>query len=593
MQYNTNIPYQIFFRQANGNINLKGSPQITGVLNVYKDDNPYLIEVENKIKNLTNINYPIKQDYTPEKMKLNGEKLWYHQNKNVELLLYKKTHLLEDEMRTGKTLAVISAIYWDKKLNHNWKKVLITPGSKTLMYKWKEDILNNTDLEVSLLEGDKKRKFKEFLTAEKDLILIASKDTIKSFFNQKNKSLDEAHRVITMFKDLKDANLDLWVIDESHFLGNRKSQQTKTFLKIRNFINNVILMTGTPVNESMTNYFAAINFLYPEVSYWTLLGLFFDINRIRIGYNRFVNEYGFSEMCRDKFNLLRFFVASKIELRKINKNIKEYKEHNLNVPLTETQLEYQKELLEFFQITQKDLNPLKKHQLALNEHKFDLRIKTPIEAITRLEQLTLDPRLFEKDFTFFNQKPGAKTIQILRIIFKNRTKKILIFSRLKSYLDLLYKDILRLNEELKENVTVNFLVGSMTNTNKNKIISDFQDNKIDVLLIQNRVGATGLTLHNADITIIPSLSWNYNEKDQIKERMRNIDKSGMKHYIYLSSNGIYDNLVEEKIIRKRENGKYVASEEQLKELMKAFKWTYGYDSGALNEIKIKKERKWK
>ena len=141
-----------------------------------------------------------------------------HQKESIQKLVENKKFILADDMGLGKTTSTIIAA-----LESGSKKVLIICPA-TLKINWKREIENYSDKPVYIAEG------KNFST-DADFVII-NYDIIKNFHDTKKKGESQ----------ILDANFDLVVVDEAHYIKNATAQRTKLIndivLKLEWLINN-------------------------------------------------------------------------------------------------------------------------------------------------------------------------------------------------------------------------------------------------------------------------------------------------------------------------------------------------------------------
>ena len=153
-----------------------------------------------------------------------------HQKLAIEKLVANERFILADDMGLGKTTSTVIA-----SLESGSKKILvICPAS--LKINWYREIQNYTDRSISIVEG-KKWESADFV--------IVNYDIIKNFHDSENVE----NSVIVK------ENFDLVIIDEAHYIQNKKAARTQLCNDVANKIGKVWLLTGTPLTSRPINYF--------------------------------------------------------------------------------------------------------------------------------------------------------------------------------------------------------------------------------------------------------------------------------------------------------------------------------------------------
>jgi len=182
-----------------------------------------------------------------------GIKLFSHQKYAAKFLITRGNAILADDMGMGKSMSSIVA-----SIAGNYKKILIVcPAS--LKLNWEREIFN-FDHQVAIVNG---KKWKE------DKFTIINYDILKNFHTVVDKRKKKENQ--NLKRDIINANFDLIIIDEAHYLKNPKSQRAKIINDIvMNFGNkHVWLLTGTPMANRPMDYFNLLKLIKaPVASNW-------------------------------------------------------------------------------------------------------------------------------------------------------------------------------------------------------------------------------------------------------------------------------------------------------------------------------------
>jgi SNF2 family DNA or RNA helicase len=116
--------------------------------------------------------------------------------------------------------------------------------------------------------------------------------------------------------------------------------------------------------------------------------------------------------------------------------------------------------------------------------------------------------------------------------------KVLVFSQFTSVL----KNISKILKE--NNMSYCYLDGSMTSSERMKMVNEFNDGNKNIFLISLKAGGTGLNLTSADIVIHFDPWWNPAVEDQATDRAHRLGQKNVVEVIKLIASGT----IEEKII---------------------------------------------
>jgi SNF2 family DNA or RNA helicase len=139
-----------------------------------------------------------------------------------------------------------------------------------------------------------------------------------------------------------------------------------------------------------------------------------------------------------------------------------------------------------------------------NEHEIDTMNK--LSQLMRLRQLCLDPRLLGFDVR------GAKTDALLEWA-ENNTEPFVVMTTFSSYFELVKPELEKLGKK------VEVIDGSVSKTNRQRIVELFQRGDIDILLANIIAAGTGLTLDRADTIIFLDKSFNPADNEQAQDRI--------------------------------------------------------------------------
>ncbi|XP_010831804.1 PREDICTED: DNA repair and recombination protein RAD54B isoform X2 [Bison bison bison] len=159
--------------------------------------------------------------------------------------------ILADEMGLGKTLQCISLI-WTLQCQGPYggkpivkKTLIVTPGS--LVNNWKKEFQKWLGIErIKIFTVDQDHKVEEFTKSPFYSVLIISYEMLL-------RSLDQ----------IKNVKFDLLICDEGHRLKNSTIKTTTALISLS--CEKRIILTGTPVQNDLQEFFTLIDFVNPGI----------------------------------------------------------------------------------------------------------------------------------------------------------------------------------------------------------------------------------------------------------------------------------------------------------------------------------------
>jgi SWI/SNF-related matrix-associated actin-dependent regulator 1 of chromatin subfamily A len=412
-----------------------------------------------------------------------------HQKEAIEKLAGSKRFILADDMGLGKTTSTIIAA-----LESGAKKVLIIcPAS--LKINWAREIENYTDKSIYICEG------KNF-SSDEDFVIV-NYDIIKNFHDIKEKENSQ----------ILNANFDLVIIDEAHYIKNSQAQRTKL---INNFVKNVNrlwLLTGTPITSRPIDYFNLLSLIEsPVAQNWMAYVIrFCEGYQFRAGKRKVWNVNGASNLdeLRDR--------TSKQILRRLKTDVLDLPEKIINpVYLRLKSKEYENLMGEYYDWYRNN-----------KEESSSLTIQ--FSKLMKVRQVIADEKV-------------SQTIELAENILE-QGKKVIIFSNFTEPLKRIYEHFGK---------SAVYLDGSSTKPARQKAVDDFQDNdKVKVFCGNIKAAGVGITLTSAEVVIFNDLSFVPSDHSQAEDRAyRYGQKNSVLVYYPLFENtiegAIYDILIKKK-----------------------------------------------
>jgi len=377
-----------------------------------------------------------------------------HQKEAIEKLVGNDKFILADDMGLGKTTSTVIA-----SLESGAKKILIIcPAS--LKINWMREIENYTDRSVSIIEG------KKWIDAE---YVILNYDILKNFHDPK----DRKNSVIL------NNNFDMVVMDEAHYIQNKKAQRTKIANDIVKKIGKVWLLTGTPMTSRPMNYFNLLDLVdSPVADNWMAYAIrYCEGYQFNVGNKKIWNVNGASnlEELRDR--------TKPQVLRRLKEDVLDLPEKILTpVYLRLKSKEYEKLMGEYYEWYEN------------SDESSSLTIQ--FSKLMKVRQIIAESKI-------------SNTIEIAENIIE-QGKKVIIFTNFTDTLN-------QINDHFgKKSVKLD---GKMSKVQRQHSVDEFQNNeKIKVFVGNLKAAGVGITLTSAEAVIMNDLSFVPSDHSQAEDR---------------------------------------------------------------------------
>ena len=381
-------------------------------------------------------------------------------------------------------------------LVHNWEKEIrkFAPSLKTYVY--------------SGVRRREKGSFNE---------LISNFDIILTTYGTVRNDADELARYGFFFL----------ILDESQYIKNSESKTYQTITTIR--AQHRIVLTGTPIENSLSDLWAQMNFL----------------NRGLLGSKNYFKQEFLLPIERDKVagaseklqKLIQPFILRRTK-EQVAKDLPSLTMETIVVEMTPEQHDFYE--TEKSAVRNVLLNNLRDE--GLQKSTFFV-----LQALTRLRQIAIHPRLIEPESTFESGKFNDILTMIRILVAENH--KILVFSSFVKHLNLL--------EEVFKREEWNYSLLTGKTTDRKQVIEEFQENpEKKIFLISLKAGGVGLNLTAADYIFITDPWWNPAAEMQAISRAHRIGQD-KKVFVYRF---ISENSIEEKIQKLQEKKSKLANE---------------------------------
>lgn len=404
--------------------------------------------------------------------------------------------VLADDMGLGKTIQTI-AFLLRKIEEEEGKYLVISPSS--VVYNWQ-------------------REFNKFAPAVKTTIISGSIEEREQQFEQAMED-DEVRILITSYPLIqRDINFyqkisfNTIVLDESQTVKNDAAKTTQAVQKLQS--RTIFALSGTPIENNLNELWSLFSIILPGL---------------------FRSKRAFNNMSEEEISKrIAAFV-----LRRMKEDVLE----DLP-PKTET-VEYIELYEEQKRLYQTQLAMIQNDVRDLLENDaFEQNRMRVLAGMTRLRQISLDPRLVDKDYTGGSAKLD-RLMEYLREALANK-KKVVLFSQFTSMLTII-REILD-----DENVDYHYLDGNTPKENRLELTTRFNEGEKDLFLISLRAGGTGLNLTGGDTVILFDSWWNPAIEDQAADRVHRYGQDKPVQVIRMIMQGTIEEGIHELQDQKRE-----------------------------------------
>lgn len=408
--------------------------------------------------------------------------------------------ILADDMGLGKTLETIALL--DSEVN-DLPSIIISP--KSLIYNWERELSKwPTTLIPYVIVGNKRERERILNDNFKPgNVFIISYDTLRND--------------LEIFEGKK---FNYVILDEAQAIKNMQALKTKS-VKMINALNKLVL-TGTPIENSVADLWSIFDFLMPNYLF---------------SYDRFRNEIEKGILMNDDESYKRIISKTKpfILRRKKKDVLKDLPDKIEETILINMNVEQRKIYDSYLLQTKNAIRNNEKNKILV------------LSLLTRLRQLCISPSLV-LDEQIESEKINY-TVQMINNLI-NTDHKVLIFSQFVSALDLIQKEL----DNLK--IPYFIITGDTSSKKRLEMSEEFnkRNSKEKVFLISLKAGGTGLNLIGADTVIHLDPWWNVAIEDQASDRAHRIGQERKVNIFKL----VMKDSIEEKVIELQKNKKEIA-----------------------------------
>ncbi len=444
---------------------------------------------------------------------------------------------LADDMGLGKTLQILALIQYNKenlkpgKINVSEEipslfgtaearltSLVVVPA--TLLYNWETEIGRFTPhLKVFSHKGPQRKRTSDH---------FSNFDIILSSYHTVRQDID----IINSFR------FHYIVLDESQVIKNPGSMLYRTISRLKSDFK--LVLTGTPVENSLTDLWTQLNFVNP--------GLLGSLSFFRREFAKPV-EKNMDESREERLKkIIRPFILRRTK-NMVARELPAVSEQTVYCDMTEEQMKiYDRERSAVRNIILKNAEKPGSENSAI----------AILQGFMKLRQISNHPLMAFEDYTHGSGKFERVLQDMESIVAEGH--KILIFSSFVKHLDL-YATTLR-----KGRMTFSMLTGA--STDRAKIVNSFQNDPSNrIFLISMKAGGIGLNLTAADYVFILDPWWNPAVEMQALNRAHRIGQDkNVFVYRYISSESIEEKIVKLQTRKAQLAETFISSNNPLKEM---------------------------
>lgn len=313
------------------------------------------------------------------------------------------------------------------------------------------------------------------------------------------------------------------IADEAHRAKNRKAQTAIALKTIKT--DRKTAVTGTPADDKPDDLWSILNWLWPKYysSYW-----------------RFVKHYCEYEVTENwaTGGTYKKFVGVKNGPSLMQEIEPWYVRRRKEEVLTDLPDKYYTTIwVKLTPEQRRAYNKMRDDMITwLGEHEDQVMAAPVVIAqLTRLQQFALASMDWNESVGKWRMcDPSAKLDALMQIIEGNPGEQIVVFSQFKTMIKLL-------EERLKKaRITSSMLTGDVPQSERGKLIDEFQAGKTQIFGATIATGSEGITLTSASTIVFLDRSWKPSANDQAESRCHRIGQKSAVQIIDLMAEDTVD-----------------------------------------------------
>jgi SNF2 family DNA or RNA helicase len=501
------------------------------------------------------------------------------------------------EVGTGKTkvsIDIASNLYNRGEIH---AVLLVAPNG--IQRQWiNEEIPKHSplDFEGLLWKNTKAKYFREQL----ENFTSVKKSKIKYFCVNIDRFSTSNKQVIECFSKFLNLNKTLLIIDEATTIKNPDAQRTKNLSFLGLLARFKIILTGTPITNSVFDIYSMMDFL--RSNFWKCNHFIFQ-NRYGIFVKDKVKRFGKNNQCIEQTYNREILARDYTYIRKLLKEGKSTDEIALMSRTSEANINFiknnpdhkssYKNIEEIRDVMRKfcyivkaadclELPP-KSYQtipvdMSADQEKIYKNLKKNYMAELDGEELTIQNKLLlslrlqqivgghfpyknDMDEAMIKQIPGKNPkVEVLKGQIAEQGENIcIIWARFRPEIKLIYNEL----SKTFPNLVIEKYFGDTSQDRREDIKTRFQSGHVDILIMNPQTGAMGLNLQNCHINYIYSNTYSIQDRIQLEGRTH---RSGQKeHVIYkdIICHGTVDTMISKALKQRKDLGEYFKENEDL------------------------------
>lgn len=461
---------------------------------------------------------PILKKYTFPKLELKA-----HQKIMLTAAVLIRRTAFFVQMGLGKTAAALHAIGYRIQNSGLKKAIIVVPN--TLRYKWAEGAKNevdkHTNLKAMVLDGDKQTrlaKINKFLNDDTQILV-----TSYSFWSGKSKTIEHEQdngdvllSKMNMNADeyalLKNTKIDMFVLDESHYVKNPNSNVTKNLTNYCKHLTYGVLLSGSPTPNNLYDIFSQYGLLDNKIygnNYFQFTKKWFKLDA----------NTGKLEINSDLKNTFISKLKSKAIVYKSEDCIEFPTEVFVNIDIKMSDA-YMKALTE---VSEADMERLKTCTSNIQLPNSIVKLLTVCSGYMYIS--TEDN---PKDVIRFKNNPKLETLkELIESIVLEQGKKLVIWYNFK-YDVVLIKELL---DELK----LKYLIVESSLKDKTRIdyVNQFEsDPSIQILVGSPKLIAEGIDIYSTNYAVYFNMDFWFEKIEQSQARLRRLESKKLYDRVF-------------------------------------------------------------
>ena len=398
---------------------------------------------------------------------------------------------LADDMGLGKTVQVLAFLETLRAQNAGAKVLLVVPAS--LLGNWQNECKKFApDIPLQVLHASSGKKTlgpADNSSSQAELNPSDGSQGLVSPF-----LFITTYSMVSRLEELSQTEWDLVILDEAQAIKNPAAKQTKSIKALKT--KNRIALTGTPIENDLTNLWSLYDFLNKG-----LLGSASEFKKFCSSLQE--NPAGYAKL---KTMIMPFMLRRLKTDKAIISDLPEKMEITDYITLSKKQRaiykKYTDDLAKLLEKTKFEDDPMKRRGLVLS-------------SLLKLKQICNHPDQYNGAETFLEADSGKFEYlrSICETIYEKR-ERVLIFTQ--------FKEICKPLDDFLQGVfgVKGFVLhGGVGVAKRNKMVEEFQsENYIPYMVISVKAGGTGLNLTKANHVIHFDRWWNPAVENQATDR---------------------------------------------------------------------------